>query len=104
MTNYTIYRSTRSGSGYALIQTVSSSTLNFKDTSINNDQTYYYVVKANNAVGASIYSNEVNGQSTAPVLTSSKKTQTFSPGFELYTVIALLGSLTIYKRRRKISE
>lgn len=117
LTNYSIYRSTTSGSGYVLLTTVSSSTLSYNDTSVTNGQTYYYVVKATNAVGSSPNSNEATGQPTAPkitttttpltvsspILTSSTSSSTKAkgtPGFEALTLLLLMVSLAFYKRKR----
>ena len=130
LTNYTIYRSSTSGSGYVLLTTVSSSTLSFNDTSVTNGVTYYYVVRANNAIGTSLNSNEVVGQPINPnsstKLTSSEsisssspssskipttsisqnssnnsKTSKSSPGFEIVSLIVLLNSLVIINHRRR---
>lgn len=56
--SYNIYRSDISGGGYALAGT--STTLSFSDTTVNNDQTYYYVVRAENSMGEGSNSNEVS--------------------------------------------
>lgn len=55
-TAYTFYRSTTSGSGYALVQTGSSTT--FTD-SLTPAGVYYYVVTVTTSTGTSGYSNEV---------------------------------------------
>ncbi|MFV2016387.1 MAG: DOMON domain-containing protein, partial [Candidatus Heimdallarchaeota archaeon] len=56
--SYNIYRSDISGGGYSLVGT--SSTLSFSDTTVVNDQTYYYVVRAENSMGEGSNSNEVS--------------------------------------------
>ena len=56
--NYSIYRSLSSGSGYNLIGITTQ--LNFIDTGLTNGVTYYYVIRANNILGASNASSEVN--------------------------------------------
>jgi hypothetical protein len=58
ITGYNIYRGTVSG-GETLLTSVGNVT-SFKDTSTTRGQTYYYIVKAMNAVGESPASNEAN--------------------------------------------
>jgi fibronectin type 3 domain-containing protein len=63
-TSYNVYRSTTSGSGYAMIAT--SATTNYTDTTVINGTTYYYVVTAVNANGESGYSNEASATPQPP--------------------------------------
>jgi hypothetical protein len=58
ITGYNIYRGTVSG-GETLLTSVGNVT-SFKDTSTTRGQTYYYIVKAVNAVGESPASNEAS--------------------------------------------
>jgi parallel beta-helix repeat protein len=57
ITEYHIYRSVFSGFGYTQIG--SSLTTSFTDTAVSNGATYFYVIRAVNAVGESPASNEV---------------------------------------------
>ena len=117
LTNYSIYRSMTSGSGYVKLTTVSSTTLHYNDTSVTNGKIYYYIVKANNALGASSNSNEVIGKPTTSTATttpsgttttssssskssSESNTSTTTPGFELLSLLVLLVSLTIFDRKK----
>ena len=71
-TNYNIKRSTVSGSGYVTVG--SRTTTLFTDTGLSNGTTYYYVVTAQNSVGESDNSAQVNAIPTAapvgPIFTS----------------------------------
>ena len=59
-TSYTLKRSTTSGSGYVAIAGATNTTaLSYIDTGLTNGTTYYYVVVANNATGASDNSVQV---------------------------------------------
>lgn len=58
--NYSIYRSTTSGSGFILVDTINSIIEIYTDLTVENGTTYYYQVTALNAIGESIPSNEVN--------------------------------------------
>ncbi len=61
LTTYTVYRSTTSGVlGSALSPGPGLST-SYTDTTAANGTTYYYLVKASNAVGESLSSNEASG-------------------------------------------
>ncbi len=64
-TGYKVKRSTTSGSGYAVIGTVSSP--GFTDTAVATGVTYYYVVSATNSIGESANSTQV---SATPILTA----------------------------------
>ena len=59
ISNYIIYRSIISGSGYLEIYTVTSTAFKYVDKSGINGKTYYYIVKALNSIGESEGSNEV---------------------------------------------
>lgn len=59
-TGYHIYRSTTSGSGYVLIDSVAGRTNTaYTDTTVSALTTYYYVVRANAAAWTSVESNQV---------------------------------------------
>jgi len=56
---YNIYRGTKSGGPYALINGSPEASTNFADTSVTGGTTYYYVVTAVNSKGVeSVYSNQ----------------------------------------------
>jgi len=59
---YKIYRRTQGD--YSLLDSLSSDSLHYRDSSIELDTLYYYVVTASYPVGESRYSNEVSGQWT----------------------------------------
>ena len=67
ITGYVIYRSSTSGTGYVMIDSVSETTLKYKDETIANGQTYFYIVKAKNYAGESVASNEVSANIPAGV-------------------------------------
>jgi hypothetical protein len=56
---YDVYRHTAGGS-YVLVQSAGASATGWKDTAVTSGTTYWYVVKARNAVGAGPTSNEVS--------------------------------------------
>jgi fibronectin type 3 domain-containing protein len=69
ITGYNVYRGTSAGGeGTTPVGTVSGTTLSFTDTGLTNGTTYFYTVKAVNAVGTSLPSNEANAtpQATVP--------------------------------------
>ena len=71
LTTYTVYRSTTSGIlGSALSPGPGLST-SYADTTAANGTTYYYVVKASNAVGESLPSNEDSATPSAPATAPS---------------------------------
>ena len=68
LTSYTVYRSTTTGVlGSALSPGPGLST-SYTDTTATNGTNYYYVVKASNAVGESLPSNEASATPSAPLL------------------------------------
>ena len=71
LTSYTVYRSTTTGVlGSALSPGPGLST-SYTDTTATNGTTYYYVVKASNAVGESLPSNEASATPSAPATAPS---------------------------------
>jgi titin len=65
---FTVYRSTTSGSGYASVSDVGPYERTFLDTGLTGGTTYYYIVRAFNALGEeSVDSNEEEVTTTAPV-------------------------------------
>ncbi len=65
---YSVYRGTASGSQTLIASSLS--TTSYSDTTVINDQTYYYVVKAVAPGGTSPASNEVSPSPYHPVFTS----------------------------------
>lgn len=64
-----IYRSTTSGSGYALVGTIADNiSTTYTDSSVTNDTTYYYVLRAYNGTAESANSNEVSVTPSANAL------------------------------------
>ncbi|MDP5275783.1 glycoside hydrolase family 6 protein [Chengkuizengella axinellae] len=57
--SYNVKRSTSSGGAYTAIESGLTAT-NYTDTNVTNDTTYYYVISAENEVGESSNSTEVN--------------------------------------------
>ena len=96
---YRVYRGSSSGGPYAFIG--SSSTLEYKDTAVINDNTYYYVVSAVNSFGESDYSNEIIATPSSTFTISEDTTTSipdltfeFSPG---WSIILILGTLMVIK-------
>ncbi len=58
ITQYHLYRSTSSGSGYVEIGTTTQTS--YSDTSISPGNTYYYLVAAENSIGVGLNSTEVS--------------------------------------------
>jgi hypothetical protein len=60
ISGYNVYRSTQSGTGYAKLNSSLATALSYSDTSVNDGQTYYYVVTAVTGSGTeSAYSAQV---------------------------------------------
>lgn len=57
-TSYHVWRSTTSGSGFAILTTIAATS--FIDSDLTNNTTYYYVVTAVNALGESANSTQVS--------------------------------------------
>src|SRR5206468_695314 len=58
-TGFKIERSPN-GSGWSQIATVGANVTTYTDTTLNHNKTYYYRVRATNAIGDSAYSNTAN--------------------------------------------
>lgn len=70
--DYTVFRSTTSGSGYSALAACSSiASTSCSDNTVSNGTTYHYVVVATNANGDSAYSSEVSGRAIASFSISS---------------------------------
>ncbi|HEY3322391.1 MAG TPA: PA14 domain-containing protein [Planctomycetota bacterium] len=59
-TGFKLERKTGSGGAYAQINAPAANATSFGDTSASPNTTYYYRIKATNAIGDSGYSNEIN--------------------------------------------
>lgn len=57
---YAVMRSTTEGSGYLLVTTLDASTLSYNDQGLDATTTYYYIIQATNALGASPASAEAS--------------------------------------------
>lgn len=75
-TNYNVYRSIASGSGYSSVASAVSST-SYTDTSVSNGTQYFYVVRANNGT-ESVNSNEATAASIAAFAITSTTAPTSS--------------------------
>lgn len=91
-TGYRIERKSGVGGTYEYHDTASANTVNYSDSRVSANTTYYYRVRASNGVGDSAYSNEV--AATTPVASYSiSGTITTSGGGALAGVtVALTGS------------
>ncbi len=66
ITRYDVFRGTTAGSiGTTAIGNVAAGVLTYNDTTVSNDQAYFYVVKAVNAVGSSVASNTAQATPSA---------------------------------------
>ena len=98
ITNYKIYRGTTSG-GETLLTTVGN-VLTYTDSSVTNNQIYYYKVSAVNGIGEGNQSAEASATPTAGGGNGSD----YTPGFELITMLiatTLAFALITFSRRRK---
>jgi fibronectin type 3 domain-containing protein len=58
---YNVYRSSVSGGGYAKVNSTLDGALNYRDSTVQSSQTYYYVTTAVDNVGTeSAFSSEVS--------------------------------------------
>ena len=79
-TGFEIYRSVSTNANYVLIATTAANAVNFTNTSLSPTISYFYKIRAINAVGPSAYSNEIN-QTTldvAPAAPSGLAVQSFT--------------------------
>ncbi len=96
ITNYIIYRGTTSGDLSLLTQL--GNVLEYSDTDITTEVTYYYAVKAVNEVGESSASEEVSTTVPAPTtITTPESTNSFTT---LIALLAFVGYL-VYNRKKK---
>jgi len=79
-TSYTVWRSSKSGSGYVSLGTVKdTSPLTLTDSGLTNGTTYYYVVTATNSAGTSPNSAELAATPILPPTFTSSATATPNP-------------------------
>jgi len=64
-TGFKLERKTGSGGTYAQIATTAAGTTSYSNTGLTAGTTYYYRVRATNAVGDSVYSNEANATTSS---------------------------------------
>jgi titin len=100
ITGYEVYRATiPGGQGAVLIGTTNATTRTYVDTSVEADTYYYYTVKAVNAMGRSIASNEESTFSAAAQVPSApgNLTASASDGYVILTwsASASIGSSNI---------
>jgi fibronectin type 3 domain-containing protein len=78
-TGYTVYRSLTTSGPYTAIAT-NLATTSFTDSGLTNNTTYYYVVVATNATGASLASNEASALPLPPAPPAAPASLTAAPG------------------------
>ncbi len=93
--NYNIYKGTSSGSETLL--TTIGNTLTYTDTSVTNGQIYYYYITAQNSVGPSSSSNEVNAtpQQTSALSVSVTKNGGTSQGSTAFITVTVTSSTPV---------
>lgn len=109
--NYMVYRGTSAG-GETLLATIGN-VLTYADTSVTNNQTYYYKVTAVNGVGEGAYSNEITATPSATIDDVDDSTDTgdddassiFVPIIALISIIIAIGGVIFaLKRKPKTPE
>ncbi len=107
---YFVYRSLKSGGPYTYID--NTNTLNFIDTEVDNDKTFYYVVAAIINIGTSEYSNEAVATPSSVTTSFPSSTTTYSQTSAeipaiisswnvLILIISLLAILPLRRLQRK---
>jgi uncharacterized lipoprotein YddW (UPF0748 family) len=76
--NFVVARSTTSGGPYTDIATLAANTTSYSDTGLTPGTTYYYVVRATNAGGASANSNQASATTPMPDIILDNTAATFS--------------------------
>lgn len=76
--NFVVARSTTAGGPYTDIATLSANSTSYSDTGLAPLTTYYYVVRATNAGGASSNSNEANATTPAPDIIVDNPSATYT--------------------------
>ena len=102
ITNYKIYRGTSQGAETLLA--TAGNVLTYTDSSVTNNQTYYYKISAVNNVGEGPKSSEA---SATPTADGENGDSDETPGFELFTMliaIILAFALITLSRKRKSVE
>ncbi|MCA4900649.1 MAG: fibronectin type III domain-containing protein, partial [Cytophagales bacterium] len=67
-TGFQVERSTTSGSGYTLVTTTAANATSFSNTALTANTSYFYRVRAVNAVGSSNNSSEFSTSTMAPII------------------------------------
>jgi hypothetical protein len=112
ITSFRVYRGTITGAYFFLGVTTATT---FSDNTAMGGTKYYYIVTAVNAIGESIFSNEVSATPTTPVTTQESTTKTHESTSETATlpapvvstfpgvlaVLAVFVTLVVFTQRRK---
>jgi len=99
ITEYTIYRGTSSDAG-SYLDSVSEPTTSYTDTTVTNDQIYYYKVSAENSVGEGAKSNEASATPTSSVTTptppqTSTGTSPLDSNWMITLIVAIIGAVGV---------
>jgi large repetitive protein len=65
VTQYKVYRSLTSGSGYVLLNSIPAANLTYSDTQVVHKTPYFYVVTSFDGTNESIHSNEASATTRA---------------------------------------
>ena len=109
ITNYMIYRGTTTG-GETLLATIGN-VQTYADSSVTNNQTYYYKITAVNSIGEGAYSNEITATPNTTIDDDSTDIGDDNASSILFPIIALIiiiaaigGVIFALKRKPKNSE
>lgn len=84
--HYEVYRGSSENTVAALIGNVTAGILTFHDTAVTSNTTYYYLVKATNAVGTSAASNVANGTTPPATVPDAPQDVVVKPGAGTVTI------------------
>jgi uncharacterized lipoprotein YddW (UPF0748 family) len=84
-TNFVVARATASAGPFTDVATLAANTTSYSDTGLAPATTYYYVVRATNAGGASANSNQASATTAAPDIIVDNPAATFSGTWTLAT-------------------
>jgi hypothetical protein len=98
--NYILSRSTVAGGPYTDIATLPANSTNYNNTNLVADTTYYYVVRATNALGASLNSSEASattfsGTPTPPAILAQPQSATNVAGENAVFTVSAVGTLPL---------